>query len=146
MKQLWYSHDPDDGVSVHNTAGEAKAQAQRRLAYHVACGEAALAPADIAYLAWGEMVPHARAARISQTPPSEDSPDGTEEWALVPVEVETERLEKELAEAHATIVVIESWTHEFGAELIPIGTDTYGEGVRHCKDLVARILRRRRMR
>ena len=32
---------------------------------------------------------------------------------------------------------LETWTHEMGAALIPLGADTFGEGVRVTKDAVA---------
>jgi hypothetical protein len=35
---------------------------------------------------------------------------------------------------------LSTWTHEFGGALVPSGADTYGEGVRACKDQVATML------
>lgn len=42
--------------------------------------------------------------------------------------------------AESTLNAVEQWTHEFGAHLCPPGADTYGEGVRDCKQQVADIL------
>lgn len=46
---------------------------------------------------------------------------------------------KEMENALADVA---QWTHEFGAHLCPPGADTYGEGVRDCKQQVADILSR----
>lgn len=40
----------------------------------------------------------------------------------------------------AVVARLGEWTHSFGSELNPRGADTYGEGVRHCKSVVADIL------
>jgi hypothetical protein len=43
-------------------------------------------------------------------------------------------------EADRVLDDIGQWTREFGARLCPPGADTYGEGVRDCKQQVADIL------
>jgi hypothetical protein len=47
---------------------------------------------------------------------------------------------KRIAELELTMARLATWTRSYGAELNPPGPDTYGEGVRHAKDRVKRIL------
>lgn len=79
-----------------------------------------------------------------------DSRDGSMKALLERAEAaEQERDESEGAfkvwrrrcnEADRVLDDLEQWTHEFGAHLCPPGADTYGEGVRDCKQQVADIL------
>jgi len=39
-----------------------------------------------------------------------------------------------------TCAVVADWTHRFGRDLCPPGADTYGEGVRDCKEQVGRLI------
>jgi hypothetical protein len=50
------------------------------------------------------------------------------------------RLLAEHEAAMRTLARLGEWTHQYGDALRPIGPDTYGEGVRSCKEQVARIL------
>lgn len=52
----------------------------------------------------------------------------------VPADVLAARAERDLAE-HA-----ERWADEYGADLVPAGADTYGNGVRYCKGIVKRMV------
>lgn len=51
-------------------------------------------------------------------------------------------LRRQLETAEARLARIRDWTHRYGAELCPtVGTpDTYGEGVRACKQAVSRLV------
>lgn len=40
----------------------------------------------------------------------------------------------------ALVSRIAEWTHQHGAELVPRGPDTYGDGVRDSKERVARMI------
>lgn len=47
-----------------------------------------------------------------------------------------------LRAARTTLGRVAEWAQQYGAQLKPRGADTYGEGVRDCKDAVARLLAR----
>ncbi len=49
-------------------------------------------------------------------------------------------LEAQLASARDTLWRLREWSDTFGKDLVPRGPDTYGEGVRACKETVKRML------
>lgn len=51
-----------------------------------------------------------------------------------------ERLREERYQARRVVGLLVDWSNEYGAALIPRSADTYGEGVRACKEQVKRIL------
>lgn len=53
---------------------------------------------------------------------------------------EAHRLRAEVERLSAIVGAVESWSHRYGASLVPPGTDTYGEGMRDAKAQVGTLL------
>jgi hypothetical protein len=58
------------------------------------------------------------------------------------LEIERGNLCAKLRAAEAVLGTVDTWTHVYGAALKPTGADTFGEGVRACKEQVSRLLSR----
>jgi hypothetical protein len=71
-----------------------------------------------------------------------DNPGEHAEWARI-IEAKTKenaRLALALRNAEETLARINDWCNTYGKHLTPTRADTYGDGVRECKETVKNLL------
>ena len=83
MPELWYSYDPEQGITLHGSAEAAEAQAVADMEHYADRAESDEWHPDLSWLSWGRIVPHETARLVEEGLPSDDRPDGWESWALV---------------------------------------------------------------
>jgi hypothetical protein len=84
MEPIWYSSDPENGISIHESAEEAENAAKASIEYIITTTEPEnLLLEEIDIVSWGKVITCAQAECVSVISPDENNPNGVEQWELV---------------------------------------------------------------
>lgn len=82
----YYTCDPEEGLEVYDSAEQAEGACRAYMQVYADIATSEGWPECMEALEWGRLVPHARAQCVRRERPTDEHPDGAEEWGLRAVE------------------------------------------------------------
>lgn len=107
MSKRWYSYDPEQGVTLHHTAAEAKQASLADLEHHRPdVGSGDCWHEDIETLSWGEMIRHGEVRCVGLLPVADGELYERDDWALVRLPETDEVTRRNAAQAMLTVAQV----------------------------------------